>query len=428
LEDLGCVRPLIVTNEEHRFIAAEQLKELGSKGHLLVVEPEGRNTAAAIAAVVEIVAAEDPNTILLVAPSDHHFADELALGEAIAQGARVARQGAIVTFGISPAGPETGYGYIELAGAGDENGPVPFVRFTEKPSPSEAKALIATGRHVWNSGMFMFQARAAREVLSRHASEVLAAASQGVRSSTRDGDYLLLGQEFATAPSLSFDKAVMELVSGYVVPLATAWNDLGSWRSVWEESSRDESGVALYGDALAMDCSNSLLRSTEEGLKIVGIGLRNIAAVATRDAVLITSLNTTQDVAEVVDKMTAAGERQATEFSRQARPWGHYETLALGSRYQVKSIVVNPGGTLSLQSHVHRAEHWVVVEGSAKVTIGRSVRLVGENQSVFVPLGEVHRLANPGKVPLRLIEVQTGAYLGEDDIVRYQDDYARALG
>jgi mannose-1-phosphate guanylyltransferase/mannose-1-phosphate guanylyltransferase/mannose-6-phosphate isomerase len=426
LEDCGCAAPMIVTGQDYRFIAAEQLEEIGLEDHRIVIEPEGRNTAAAIAAAAELIAADDPDGMMLVVPSDHHVADDLAFSGAIARGAAIARDGDIVTFGIRPSAPETGYGYIETAAPNDGGFPVPFLQFIEKPDRAGAEAMVSTGRHLWNSGMFMFTARTMRAALTRHAGDVLNAARQAVATTRGDMDFLRLGPAFSTAPEISIDKAIMEHVNGFVVPLDADWNDLGSWRSVWQESARDEAGVALAGDAVAKDCTDSLLRSDEAGIKIVGIGLRNIAAVATRDAVLITDLDAGQEVGAIVKVMAAEGVRQATEFTRHARPWGHYEILAIGNRYQVKSIVVKPGGKLSLQSHVHRAEHWVVVEGTAKVTIGRTERLIGENQSIYIPLGEMHRLANPGKVSLRLIEVQTGTYLGEDDIVRYEDDYARA--
>ncbi len=426
LEDAGCNAPLFITGEDYRFVVASQAEEVGVTGHKIVLEPQGRNTAAAICAAAEILHAEDPEALMLVAPSDHRLDDTLLFAEAVAQGAIAARNGKIVTFGVRPDRPETGYGYIELAAetAMSERAQ-PYVRFVEKPDAATAEAMLAEGRFVWNAGMFLMSVATAREAFGRHAPKTRAAVRQSLREARSDLDFLRLGAAFGAAPDIAFDYAVMEKIKGWVVPLTSAWTDLGSWRSVWSDSPRDADGVATHGETHALDCRDTLLFSGDEAVKVVGVGLRNIAAVATRDAVLITDLDNTQAVSEAVTQLRALKVRQADEFPRHQRPWGHYETLSLGSRFQVKSIVVKPGGQLSLQSHVHRAEHWVVVEGTATVTIGSEVRLLSENQSVYIPLGEIHRLANNGKVPLQLIEVQTGAYLGEDDIIRYEDIYAR---
>ena len=427
LEDAGCDAPILVTGEDYRFIVGAQAEEIGARCHRILVEPEGRNTAAAIAAAAVLIAAEDPEALILVAPSDHRLADVMAFSAAVAAAAAAARDGALVTFGIRPERAETGYGYIELdpATAGSDAAQ-PYLRFVEKPGAARAAAMLDEGRWLWNSGMFLFAARSVLDAFAGHAPAILDAARAAVSEARADQDFLRLGPSFLAAPDLGFDHAVMERVSGRVVPLSAGWSDLGSWRSVWEETARDGAGVALRGAAEAQDCTDTLLFSDDEGVRVVGLGLRNIAAVATRDAVLVADLDCTQSLSALVARMSASGVPQAETFPRHARPWGHYETLSLGDRFQVKSIVVKPGGKLSLQSHVHRAEHWVVVEGTATVTIGTTERLVSENQSVYIPLGEVHRLANTGKVPLQLIEVQTGAYLGEDDIVRYEDIYARA--
>ena len=425
LEDSGCGAPILMTAQDYRFVVAEQMEAIGVRGHQIVIEPAPRNTGPAIAAAIEVIG--DPDALVLVAPSDHHFADTMALTVAIAKAAERARAGEIVTFGIRPDRPETGYGYIELLGNADAAGDaVPFARFVEKPDLARAEAMLASGRHVWNSGMFLFTVRTMRAALERHQPEMMELARHAVAFGQRDLDFLRLGEVFDMAPHISIDYAVLEQETGSVVVRDAGWNDLGSWRSVWQESDQDHEGVALVGAALAEGCVDTLLRSDDPGVQVVGIGLRNIAAVATRDAVLICDLDSTQNVGEAVRRLSLAGVKQAEDFPRHARPWGHYETLSLGPRFQVKSIVVKPGGVLSLQSHVHRAEHWVVVEGTATVTVGTSETLLGENQSIYIPLGEIHRLANPGKVPLRIIEVQTGAYLGEDDIVRYEDIYARA--
>ena len=427
LEDMGCGAPILMTADDYRFTVGEQIAEIGVKGASIVIEPVSRNTAPAICAAAEIAFEDDPEALLLVAPSDHQIGDVIAFSKAVAAAADRARAGEIVTFGIRPDRAETGYGYIELADpAGQDGVAQPFVRFVEKPDQSAAEAMLAAGGFVWNAGIFLFSARTILAAFERHAPEILKAVRAAIETGCRDLDFFRLGEAFSDAPEISIDYAIMERESGSVVPVAAAWNDMGSWRSVWQESKRNEKGVAVDGAAMEIACENSLLRSNDPDVQVVGIGLKNIAAIATRDGVLVADLDATRDVSDAVTKMALVGIRQAEEFPRHSRPWGHYETLALGPRFQVKSIVVKPGGQLSLQSHVHRAEHWVVVEGTATVTIGETEKLVGENQSVYIPLGEVHRLANPGKVELRLIEVQTGAYLGEDDIIRYEDIYERA--
>lgn len=424
LEESGCSSPILMTAQDYRFIVAEQIEAIGVSGHRIVIEPSARNTAPAIAAAVEVI--DDDDALVLVVPSDHHFSDSMLLANAIAAGAECARAGQIVTFGIRPDRPETGYGYIEIVGSVDAFGSVaPFSRFIEKPDLARAQALISGRRHVWNSGIFLFTVRSMRAALQRHQPELLHLARDAVFHGQRDLDFLRLSDVFERAPNISIDYAVLEHETGSVVLLDAGWSDLGSWRSVWQETFKDPAGVGLVGPALAEGCSDTLLRSDDPGVQVLGIGLSNIAAVATRDAVLVCNLDATQSVGEAVRRLSEAGVKQAGEFPRHARPWGHFETLSLGSRFQVKSIVVKPGGMLSLQSHVHRAEHWVVVEGTALVTVGQTETLLSENQSIYIPLGEIHRLANPGKVPLRIIEVQTGVYLGEDDIVRYEDIYAR---
>lgn len=427
LEDAGCGAPVFVTNEEYRFTVASQAEELGLRGHKIVIEPEARNTAPAICAAAELIAREEPNALLLVVPSDHTISDTLAFSEAIAKGADRARDGAMVTFGVRPERAETGYGYIELepAKAGSQLAQK-FRGFVEKPDAATAEVMVASGRYLWNSGMFLFTVDAARNAFGRHAPDVRAAVRSSVRETTTDLDFLRLGKSFASAPDIAFDHAVMEKTEGWVVPMSAGWSDLGSWHSLWTEAVKDANGVAQSGAVTQLNCQNSLFFADDASVRVVGIGLTNIVAVATRDAVLVADLNDSQSVSEIVSQLRQEGAREADAFRRAERPWGHYESLALGPRFQVKSIVVKPGGQLSLQSHVHRAEHWVVVEGTASVTIGRDEKLLSENQSVYIPLGEVHRLSNNGKVPLRLIEVQTGSYLGEDDIVRYEDIYARA--
>ena len=424
LEGCGCGMPMLVTSEAYRFIVAEQMQEIGFDNHAILVEPAARNTAPAIAAAIEVI--DEDDALLLVAPSDHHLSNPHGLRAALAAAAERALAGEIVTFGIQPDRPETGYGYIELAEPKAIEGvPVSFNRFVEKPDEFNARRMMIDGQHLWNSGMFLFTVRTMREALKKHRPAILDCARKAVEAGRDDLDFFRLGPALAEAENISIDHAVMEKESGCVVPIATGWNDLGSWRTVWQESPQDRHGVSTKGSVTAMGCQNALIRSDEPGLHVVGVGLQNIAVVATRDAVLICDMDKSQLVGEAVEEMARQALPQAESFVRHARPWGHYETLSLGKRFQVKSIVVQPGGRLSLQSHVHRAEHWVVVEGTALVQVADEERLLSENQSVYIPLGEVHRLTNPGHVPLRLIEVQTGTYLGEDDIVRYDDVYNR---
>lgn len=417
--------PLLLTHQDFRFIVAEQAQEAGVRPARIVIEPEGRNTAPAICTAALMVAEADPEGVLLVLPADHLISDGDAFAAAVTTAAGAARAGHLVTFGIHPDRPETGYGYIELADAPGA-GAQPFRRFVEKPDAAAAAEMLASGRYLWNSGMFVFGARAILDAFHRHAPEVEAACRAALAGGQADLDFFrLAAAAYAASPDISIDYAIMERVEGQVVPVDCGWNDLGSWATVWQESTRDAAGVAAGPNALAIDCRETLLRSDHPDMQLVGIGLENIVAVATGDAVLVGTMDRAQEVRRAVDALKAEGKPQATDFRRCYRPWGWYETLALGGRFQVKQIMVRPGGILSLQSHVHRAEHWVVVAGSARVTVGEEVRLLAENESVYVPLGAVHRLENPGKLDLHLIEVQSGAYLGEDDITRYEDIYAR---
>lgn len=421
----GYAAPVLLTHQDFRFVVGEQAARAGQRAGRIVVEPDGRNTAPAICAAALIVAADDPDALLLVLPSDHVLRDDAAFHAAVAAGSGAAAAGALVTFGIRPDRPETGYGYVELAE--DAAGEVlDFLRFVEKPDAARAAQMLASGRYLWNSGMFLFGAQRVLDAFAEHAPAVLTAARAAVAAGVRDLDFFRLGAaEYAAGPDISIDYAIMEHVAGKVVPIACGWNDLGNWRTVWQESAPDAAGVVAEGGAVAIDCANVLLRCDDPDTRLVGLGLSGIVAVATRDGVLVADMARGQDVRLAVDALKAAGAPQATEFPRSYRPWGWYETLALGDRFQVKQIVVRPGARLSLQSHVHRAEHWVVVAGTARITVDDDVRLLTENQSIYVPLGAIHRLENPGKVELRLIEVQSGVYLGEDDIIRYQDDFAR---
>ena len=425
IKGAGYADPIILTHQDFRFIAAGQLADSGAAATRIIVEPEGRNTAPAIALAALEIAAGDPSGLMLVLPSDHVLNDLEAFHRAVAAGAGAARDGALVTFGVTPDRPETGYGYIELE-APHPDGPRPFLRFIEKPDAARAAEMVASGRFLWNSGMFLFSAAAILEALEAHAPDVLAACAKAREAGRDDLDFFRPGaEEYLASPDISIDYAVMERVAGVVVPLECGWNDLGNWHTVWAESNPDQDGVVTTGGAIAIDCRDSLLRADDPDLRLVGLGLERIVAVATRDAVLVAHMDRAQEVGRAVEALRAEGAPQATEFPRSHRPWGYCEIIAQGSGFQVKQLVVKPGGKLSLQSHAHRAEHWVVVAGTARVTIGDEVKLLGVDQSAYIPLGAVHRLENPGQVELRLIEVQSGAYLGEDDIVRYEDIYAR---
>ena len=426
-EDCGFLPAIMVTNDAYRFSVTEQLEEIAAKPSAILIEPAARNTAPAICAAAQVLLDKDPSALMLVMPSDHLVRDTAAFAKAIAAGAAQAYEGHIVTFGIRSDKPETGYGYIKLdeKNSKDETA-YPFIEFVEKPDSQSAIKMLKSGRYLWNAGIFLMSVKTVCDLFDRHQPNILKTVKQAVETIEKDLDFSRLGACYAQAASISLDHAIMEHETGYVVPMSPGWADLGSWRSVWQESEKDADGVAKSENVTAFECENSLLRSESDNIALVGIGLKNITAVATRDAVIISDMDSSQSVSTVVKKLRQDKVKQADEFTRHDRPWGHYETLSLGPRFQVKSIVVKPGGKLSLQSHVHRAEHWVVVEGTATVTIGKERKLVGENQSVYIPLGEIHRLENEGKVPIQLIEVQTGTYLGEDDIVRYEDVYARS--
>ncbi len=420
--------PVLLTNADFRFIAAQQLAEIGLAARRILIEPASRNTAPAVLAAA-LSLEDEPDALMLVAPSDHVIRDDAAFRACVAAGAEAADRGLIVTFGVAPERPETGYGYLELASAPDGGAAVlPLVRFVEKPDAAAAAEMLATGRFLWNAGIFAFSVRTILAAFEAHAPDLIAPVRAAVEGGVEDLDFFRLAEApFAQAEDISIDYAVMERADNLAVaPFDGGWNDLGSWSTVWLESGPDGDGVATAGEATAIDCRNTLLRSDNDGVRLVGIGLKDTIAVAMRDAVLVASMDDAQRVKEAVAVMKADGVEQAENFPRFHRPWGWYETLALGGRFQVKVICVHPGGKLSLQSHVHRSEHWVVVAGTALVTVGEEEKLLTENQSVYIPLGAVHRLENPGKVPLRLIEVQSGPYLGEDDIVRYEDIYARS--
>nr|WP_321524298.1 mannose-1-phosphate guanylyltransferase/mannose-6-phosphate isomerase [uncultured Cohaesibacter sp.] len=421
--------PIIVTNSDFRFIVTEQLVEIGIDPSAVLIEPSARNTAPAVLAAALWLAERDPDALMLVAPSDHVVPDVAAFSAVVEAGAVAALEGKLVTFGIKPGHAETGYGYLELEqDVCGEVSAVDLVAFVEKPDLENAERMVASGKYLWNAGIFLFSVKTIIEAFKQHAPALIEPVARSLAHGKADLGFLRLDPEaWSEADNISIDYAVMERADNLaVVPFASGWSDLGGWDAVWRESKQNELGVATSGDATAIDCRNTLLRSEDSTMEIVGIGLENVVAVAMPDAVLVADITRAQDVRKAVDALKSKKARQAESFPRDHRPWGWFESLVIGSRFQVKRIVVHPGGSLSLQSHHHRSEHWIVVEGTAKVTVDDEVKLLTENQSVYIPLGSIHRLENPGKVPMALIEVQTGSYLGEDDIIRYEDIYARS--
>jgi mannose-1-phosphate guanylyltransferase/mannose-6-phosphate isomerase len=417
--------PVVVTNSDFRFIATQQLAEVGVDPGTVLIEPAARNTAPALLAAALQAAQNDPETLLLAAPSDHYITDSDAFVQTVQRGAQAARAGQIVTFGITPDRPETGYGYLEL----DEgtNTARPLKRFIEKPALARAEAMLAAGGFLWNAGIFLYSAQTLIDAFETHQPEMLAHVRKAVEGAEPDLGFLRLAPApWEACEDTSIDYAIMEHADNLVVvEHAGDWSDLGGWEAVLQHSDCDGDGVATHGPVRAVDCKDTLLRSESDGLNLVGLGLSNIIAVAMPDAVLVADRSRVAEVGQLVKTMRADAVPQADAFPKDHRPWGYFETLILQDRFQVKRIVVNPGAALSLQSHVHRAEHWIVVSGTARVTVDDEVKLVSENQSVYIPLGAVHRMENPGVLPMELIEVQTGSYLGEDDIVRYEDVYAR---
>ena len=418
--------PVVVCNQEHRFLIAEQLRAAGIAGARILLEPVGRNSAPAIAAAAVLVAETDPGAVMWIMAADASIADTAALMTAVRAASVAARAGHVVTFGMKPTAPETGYGYIDI-GAPLPHAPYVFaiVRFVEKPDAETAERLVTGGRHLWNSGMFVFTARTILEELEAHAPDVLPPVRQAMAERTSDLDFIRLGvTAFSACPSISIDYAVAERSSrAAVVPAALGWSDVGSWSALWELGAKDGAGNVAVGDVVLEGAEDCYVRS--DGMLAAVVGLKDAVVVVTDDAVLAMHRGHAQDVKKVVERLKAAGRSEAVAHNLTYRPWGYYESLIHGERFQVKRIVVTPGRQLSLQSHFHRAEHWVVVNGTARVTRDAETLILRENESVYLPLGCVHRLENPGKIPLTLIEVQVGAYLGEDDIVRLEDTYGR---
>ncbi len=418
----GMSPPIVVANEEHRFLVAEQLRLVEATPSALVLEPVGRNTAPAIAVAAMRAMADGADPVLLVLPSDHVIADEPGFRAAVLQALPAAQAGDLVTFGIVPTAPETGYGYIKAA-AGE--GVRPVLEFVEKPDAQTAQGYLASGDYFWNSGMFAFRASRYLEELQRTRPAMVAAARESLDKATRDGDFLRLGKDaFAACPSDSIDYAVMESTDrAAVLPIDVGWNDVGSWSALWSVVDQDGDGNAHRGDVVARDCRNTLAIGDKRLIAL--IGLDDVVVVDTDDAVLVARRDRVQEVKDVVATLKRDKRPQATWHRKVYRPWGSYDGIDSGERFQVKRIIVKPGASLSLQMHHHRAEHWIVVKGTARVTCGEKVFLLAENESTYIPLGSKHRLENPGKQPLELIEVQSGSYLGEDDIVRFEDVYGR---
>ena len=430
LSGAGFAAPMILTGDPFRFIVTEQLAAIEQAPQAILIEPEGRNTAPAVLAAALALEAKDPEALMLVAPSDHVIPDAAGFRATIEAAAPAAADGRLVTFGITPDRPETGYGYLELAGGADPaaDSPQPLARFVEKPGAERAAEMLAAGNFLWNAGIFLFAAKTIVAAYEAHAPELLAGVRAALESAQTDLGFTRLAPEPWTAlPDISIDYAIMEKADNLaVMPYGAGWSDLGGWDAVWLESGPDDAGNVTSEHATAIDCRDTLLRSETPELELVGIGLEDIMAVAMNDAVLVAHKSEAQRVKEAVSALKERGAKQATSFPVDHRPWGWFESLVIGNRFQVKRIHVHPGAALSLQSHYHRSEHWIVVEGTARVTVDDEVKLVTENESVYLPLGCVHRMENPGKVPMVLIEVQTGSYVGEDDIVRYEDIYARS--
>ena len=418
--------PIIVSNSEHRFLVAEQLREIGVKPEVQILEPVGRNTAPAVAIAALHVQKRQPDACIFVLPSDQLIQDVPAFHSAIATALPLAAGGSLVAFGITPGGPVTGYGYIErgqpISGT---KGSYRVSRFVEKPDAEAARRYVSSGRFVWNSGMFVFQAKRYLEELHRFRPDIAAAAKSAWEASTSDLDFLRVDSAaFQACPSDSVDYAVMERTSASVVVQADiGWSDVGSWAALWEAGKKDERENVAHGDVALRDAKGCYVRAESRFVSV--LGATDLVVVETDDAVLVADKSRSQEVKEVVETLDRKARTEHVSHSRVYRPWGYYESIDAGERFQVKRIMVKPGEALSLQMHHHRAEHWVVVSGTARVTRGDETKLLSENESTYIPIGTKHRLENPGKAPLFLIEVQSGGYLGEDDIVRFEDRYRR---
>ncbi|KAF7598823.1 MAG: mannose-1-phosphate guanylyltransferase/mannose-6-phosphate isomerase [Candidatus Dactylopiibacterium carminicum] len=424
--------PIVVTNEDHRFIIAEQLRQIGKHSDRIVLEPVGRNTAPAVQLAALLAVQEGDDPVLLVMPADQIVTDSGAFLVALSEGLQLAAAGALVTFGIVPDRPETGYGYLR---AGDPVMGAATARkldaFVEKPDSVRAAEYVASGQYLWNAGIFMMRASVWLKALQTLQPEIAGACAAAMGEARRDSDFIRVGKAaFMACPSNSIDYAVMEKLGAHpelgasvVVPLEAGWSDVGAWDALWQVCAKDASGNAVQGEVMLEDTAGSLVFS--QSRLVAAVGVKDLMIVETPDAVMVTDKARAQDVKKIVERIKKEDKKLAATHRKVYRPWGWYDSIDTGPRFQVKRIVVNPGATLSLQMHHHRAEHWIVVSGTAEVTNGEQVLLLSENQSTYIPLGTVHRLANPGKLPLEIIEVQSGSYLGEDDIVRFEDSYGR---
>ena len=432
LDGIELQEPIVVCNEEYRFLIAEQLRAMNKKG-VILLEPTGKNTAPALtlAALAAIRGEDDP--ILLVMPSDHIIVDTQSFQTVVRKGIPLAIEDAIITFGITPDAPETGYGYIKTGKTiGQSDDIFRIARFEEKPDQDVAQTYLDDGSYLWNSGLFMMRASIWLSAIEKCRPDILSACQAAWEKEKIDGDFLRVNKSaFEQCPSESIDYAVIERITaddgklpmGVVIPLSAGWSDVGQWDSLWQVLPKDEAGNVSQGDVLLQECKNTLAIS--EGRLVTCVGIENMVVIETPDAILVANKNKTQDVKKIVDRLKREGRTEGNLHRKVFRPWGWYDGVDFGERFQVKRIVVNPGAALSLQMHHHRAEHWIVVRGTARVTCGDKTYLVPENQSTFIPLGTRHRLENPGCISLEMIEVQSGSYLGEDDIVRFQDIYGR---
>ncbi|MCG8342290.1 MAG: mannose-1-phosphate guanylyltransferase/mannose-6-phosphate isomerase [Chlorobiales bacterium] len=425
IADIGPV--CCICNEEHRFMVAEQLQQVTDAVGDIILEPVGRNTAPAAAVAALRVQEKFPDAAMLLLPADHVIRNSDAFAEAVAFGKKAAENGALVTFGIVPDAPETGYGYIRASVDDGGAGSVyPVEEFVEKPDMETAEKYVRSGEYFWNSGMFLFKASKYLEELEQYHPEMLCACKTALEKAAADLDFLRLDEEtFTACPSDSIDYAVMEkTTSGAVVPLDAGWSDVGAWSALWDVKERDASGNVAKGDVLLHEVKDSFIYASSR--MVAAVGIDDHVIVETADAVLVASKDRVQDVKAIVERLKSEGREEANTHVRVNRPWGSYETVDRSDRFLVKRIIVKPGSALSLQKHYHRAEHWIVVKGTARITIGGKEVVLREDQSTYIPVGTKHRLENPGKIPLELIEVQTGSYLGEDDIERFDDKYGRA--
>lgn len=428
----GLGAPFVICNEEHRFLVGEQARLIGRPFDTILLEPTGRNTAPALTVSALCAMREGADPLLLTMPADQLVQDAAAFRQAVLAGVAHAAAGKLVTFGVVPTSPETGYGYIQLGSpVGEGADPArQIAAFREKPARAQAESFLASGEYRWNAGIFLMRCSVWLEAIARYRPEMMDACRRAVEGGRRDGEFFRLDKTaFSECPADSIDYAVMERIVddqptlGVVVSLDAGWSDVGSWSSLWQVSAKDAAGNVSRGDVHLRDCQNTLAFS--EGRLVAAVGCENLVIVETADAVLVMPRDRAQDVKGLVDWLTAANREERLNHRRVYRPWGSYEGVDAGDRFQVKRIVVKPGAALSLQMHHHRAEHWIVVKGTARVTRGDEVFLLTENQSTFIPLGATHRLENPGAIPLEMVEVQSGAYLGEDDIVRFDDRYRR---